>query len=322
MTLPRTVLAAAADALRGDASDAVLAVAVDTEGSTYAHTGAMALFGGPQGQVGWLSGGCLEPEIARVAEQAAQAGALAWMDIDTRDDEDLLSGSAVGCRGRLHLALWPLAGAQSLQPLIADWLQGHGGLRVAIDADGGIQAQVDAQHAQWRLPVQGHAAAPAYAIALPAPPRLVVLGGGPEAPSLLPLLCSLGWRVVLVERRPRWRGQGALADEAWDLSPADAVARLHATDTVLVMHHHFELDREALAALAARADAQRVDYVGLLGPTRRRDDLFRVLSPAAREALRGSLRSPVGMPLGGQGPEAIALSIAAQLQAHRHGRAA
>jgi len=82
-----------------------------------------------------------------------------------------------------------------------------------------------------------------------------------------------------------------------------------------VMHHHFELDREALAALSARAPG----YLGLLGPSRRRDDLFRVLPAHAREALRACLRSPVGLPLGGQGAEAIALSIAAQLQAHRHG---
>jgi xanthine dehydrogenase accessory factor len=50
---------------------------------------------------------------------------------------------------------------------------------------------------------------------------------------------------------------------------------------------------------------------------RRREDLFRVLPLAAREALLPRLRSPVGLKLGGQGPEAIALSIAAQLQAQR-----
>jgi xanthine dehydrogenase accessory factor len=86
-------------------------------------------------------------------------------------------------------------------------------------------------------------------------------------------------------------------------------------DAVLVMHHNFELDREALEALAATS----VPFIGLLGPRRRRDDLFKLLTPEARAALSPRLRSPIGLALGGPGPEAIALSIAAQLQAWRHG---
>jgi xanthine dehydrogenase accessory factor len=86
-------------------------------------------------------------------------------------------------------------------------------------------------------------------------------------------------------------------------------------EVALVMHHNFELDREALQALATSP----IGFVGLLGPVRRRDDLFRVLPADAREALLPRLHSPVGLHLGGSGPEAIALSIAAQLQRHLHG---
>ena len=96
---------------------------------------------------------------------------------------------------------------------------------------------------------------------------------------------------------------------------AAAAVGIAASDAALVMHHHFELDREALLALAATA----IPFVGLLGPVRRREDLFRVLPRAARDALLPRLHSPVGLKLGGQGPEAIALSIAAQLQAWRCG---
>ena len=316
MTAARTVLAAVATSLGEKASDRVLTVVLDTEGSTYAHAGAMALFG-EHTQAGWLSGGCLEPDIARRAREAAAEGALVWMDIDTRDDEDLLSGSAVGCRGRLHLALWPLARAEGLLPLLESWLRGDGILQLEFQADGQLSARVGEHAAQWTLPTQGVlASSDGYRLTIAPPPRVLVFGGGPESPLLLPLLRSLGWRVVVIERRPRWREQAVWADEHWELTPTDAAMRAHADDAVLVMHHHFELDREALAALVEPAPA----YLGLLGPTRRRDDLFRVLPASAREALRSSLRSPVGLPLGGQGPEAIALSIAAQLQTHRHGR--
>jgi xanthine dehydrogenase accessory factor len=131
----------------------------------------------------------------------------------------------------------------------------------------------------------------------------------------VPLLRQLGWHVTVVERRPRWTAPAALADVHLAQAPEAALrAAPRAFDAALVMHHDFDRDREALAALADAATG----FIGLLGPVRRREDLFRLLPAAAREALAPRLHSPVGLDLGGQGPEAIALSIAAQLHARRH----
>jgi xanthine dehydrogenase accessory factor len=80
------------------------------------------------------------------------------------------------------------------------------------------------------------------------------------------------------------------------------------------MTHTAEHDLAALAALAAH-DAR---YVGLLGPPARRDELLERLTPAQRAALEGRLHAPVGLKLGGEGPEAIALTIAAELQREFH----
>jgi xanthine dehydrogenase accessory factor len=154
----------------------------------------------------------------------------------------------------------------------------------------------------------------AWSVEIPAPPTVAIFGAGPETPALLPVLRNLGWMVTLVEQRPRWAPLAAGADAAIERSPQAALSALACFDAALVMHHHFELDREALAALAGTG----IGFIGLLGPARRRDDLFRVLSPAARAALSPRLHSPVGLDLGGHGPEAIALSIAAQLHAYRH----
>ena len=314
----RHVLDAALAALeRGE--PAALAVVVRTEGSTYVDAGAMALFGPRTVQAGWLSGGCLEPAIEARACAAAQAGDCDWMDIDTRDDEDLLSGSAVGCRGRLHLALLPLARLDGWPELVDVWRQGREPLLLTFAAADTLHAQCGSRQATWRLRA---AAAPPewagpYRLRIAPPPRVVVFGGGPESAGLLPLLRRLGWITTLVERRERWRAASALADHPLDATPtlATAAADIAASDAALVMHHHFELDRETLLALSATA----IPFVGLLGPVRRREDLFRVLPSDARAALLPRLRSPIGLKLGGQGPEAIALSIAAQLQAWRCG---
>lgn len=316
----RAVLEASAAALqRGDAAS--LALVVETEGSTYVRAGAMALFGGSDGQVGWLSGGCLEPAIERGAIEAAQQRRIEWLDIDTRDDEDLFAGSAVGCRGRLWIALLPLQAMGGWSELVAAWRAGAGALRIGVEGNGGVSCALAGNAAQhWSLPAAAPPAdwadADAWQVEIAAPPAVLVLGAGPEAPVLLPLLRSLGWMTTLVERRPRWKPLATLADVALEQSPEAALSSLRAErfDAALVVHHHFELDREALAALATSG----IGFIGLLGPPRRRDDLFRVLPADARAALLPRLHSPVGLNLGGHGPEAIALSIAAQLHAHRH----
>lgn len=313
---PRAVLEASAHAPVGTST---LALVLETSGSTYVRAGAVALFGEQGLQAGWLSGGCLEPEIATRALEAASRGRMGWMEIDTRDDEDLLSGSAVGCRGRLRLALLPLALLGDWPSWVGAWRDGGAPLRIAVDANGVLDLTMGPRNASWSLPMDvpaWDAAQARWTVSIAAPSSVLVLGAGPETPLLLPLLRALGAVTTLVERRPRWRSGGVSADTAIDDTPTGALAGMkRAHDAALVMHHHFELDREALAALAHAP----IGFIGLLGPTRRRDDLFRVLPPDVREALLPRLHSPVGLHLGGSGPETIALSIAAQLQRHLHG---
>jgi xanthine dehydrogenase accessory factor len=278
----------------------------------------MALFGAQEGQVGWLSGGCLEPEIEKHARSAVVRTCIEWMDIDTRDDEDLIGGSALGCRGRLRLALLPLAALRGWPVLVEAWRQGRGTLRLSVSTEGGISAGVGELEQQWRMDAahsdEFHASARQWDLKVSAPPAVLVFGAGPETPTLLPLLRNLGWMTTLVERRARWLTEAHHADALIEASPEAASSMPgQAFDAALVMNHNFEMDREALLALAG----SEIPFVGLLGPNRRREDLFRVLPDSAHQALRSRLYSPVGLKLGGQGPEAIALSIAAQLQEFR-----
>ncbi|WP_229796643.1 XdhC family protein [Thermomonas carbonis] len=310
---PRTVLeAAAASIRRGDRG--VLALVLETEGSTYAGVGDLVLFDDDL-QVGWLSGGCLEPQLAKRARDVADSGGIDLVEIDTRSDDDLLAGSALGCRGRLRIAMLPLRSMPGVDALIDAWLHGGVSLLARISTDAEVEFQAGSQRAQWRLRNE-HQAWPgdarSWRLLLQRLPRLLVLGAGPETSTLIPLLRELGWFACLAERRSRWSVMGHSADAHLQLAPASAIHDV-TPDAVLVMHHDFELDREALDALAGTD----IDFIGLLGPRRRRDDLFKLLAPNQCESLVPRLRSPVGLDLGGRGPEAIALSIAAQLQQWR-----
>ena len=312
----RAVLEASAQAAQHES--AVLALVVATEGSTYVRPGAMALFAGDTGQTGWLSGGCLEPEIERRAHRAASAARLDWFEVDTREDEAMFSGSALGCRGKLRLALLPLRSMPRWGQLVEAWLRAESPLSIALEAGGGIRAAVGSLERRWQLASseQGDASIAKWAVEIPSPPTVAIFGAGPETSSLLPALRGLGWIVTLIEQRPRWASLATGADTAIATAPQAAFASPADArfDAALVMHHHFELDREALAAIAQT----HIGFVGLLGPARRREDLFRVLPADVRESLVHRLHSPVGLDLGGHGPESIALSIAAQLHAYRH----
>jgi xanthine dehydrogenase accessory factor len=314
----RAVIEGALCAIR-DNTPATLAIVVDTTGSTYVRRGAIALFGVIGKQVGWLSGGCLEPEIASRAMRAAERSCVEWMEIDTRDDEDLFAGSAVGCRGRLRLALLPVVAMDGWDALAQAWIGGAGALHFSLDAAGRIDCRIGGLARSWMFRSEfagwqeDQTAMERWTVELPEPPTVLIFGAGPEIPLLVPLLRSLGWMTWLSESRPRWQANAEFADHWLSERPAAAlesvdIASLRAS---LVMQHNFELDREALEVLAPTS----VPFVGLLGPTRRRDDLFKLLSDDVREALSPRVRSPVGLDLGGHGPEPIALSIAAQLQA-------
>lgn len=292
-----------------------LVIVLETEGSTYARAGTPVLFG-EHGHQGWISGGCLEPDIQRRAQDVATSGHIDWMEIDTRDDAAMFSGSAVGCRGCQRIVMLPVAALLPARAALAAWLRGPEPLQWAVHSDGAmvmrcgsdaVALQMPARPLPWAAPrrqwrLQWHRA-----------PHVLLLGAGPEAAPLVPLLQGLGWQVDVAEPRETWRSRAVGVSACSDASVLLAETR-SAPDAALVMHHNFELDLQALERLAPTATR----LIGLLGPERRRDDLFSLLPADTVAALLPRLRSPAGLSLGGRGAEAIALSIAAQLQAWRH----
>ncbi|TDR47675.1 xanthine dehydrogenase accessory factor [Tahibacter aquaticus] len=290
---------------------AALGLVVATQGSTYRKPGALVYLPANGARRGWLSGGCLEAELEQAAGDVIAAAQARHLRIDTRSDDDLVFGSASGCRGVVELMLFPL---HEQAPLLAALrtLDAGGVLQLDIAADGGGIARHAAQ--QWHWPGAGVAAVPRWSLRLRAPPRLLLLGAGPETAPLLRLMHLLGWRVDVVEQRARWFAPLAAADahveRLADLN-GDAVV----FDAAVVMSHHYSRDSEYLQFCAQSAIA----WIGLLGPPARRDALLADLAGAVHAQLAPRLHAPVGLRLGGEGPEAIALAIAAALQQHAAG---
>jgi len=304
-------------------SACALGVVIETNGSTYRKRGALILLDATGVRAGALSGGCLEGELEQHARSVLASGRAMMARFDTRGDEDRLFGSGVGCSGEMNLLLMPLSPDDApLRSALVDactrsaWLKLV--LATAPDHLGCGEARVGSH--VYRFDGTGRAASTTQsfvervAIALTPPPRVLMLGAGPETRPLAALAHMLGWYVEVVEHRERWTlhadCQGV--DRRHPGGP-DVLGELLGSrhfDAVLVMNHNYDLDARCLAHLAESS----AGYVGLLGPPARRDALLTEIGDIAATQLEPRLYAPVGLRLGGEGPEAIALAIVAQLQ--------
>lgn len=328
----------------------VLATVFDTLGSTYTKAGHRILIAANGDYQGLVSGGCLEGDLAERARGVLETGEPAAVTYDMRGDADELWGLGVGCNGLIRVFLQPLlaehgyepfasiarqflgrargaaatvidAGRSGLRPgttLVAGaegQIEWHGGTRPAdgpfVDAlEAGCRRAIEAHRAEYVTDAAG--AAVLYAAIEPVP-RVLVLGAGLDAIPVVSFAADLGWIVDVADHRPAYleRGGFSRADHVSLVEPPSLREQipLGDYDAIIVMSHHLATDRTYLSQL----EGVPARYLGVLGPPARRARLLDALGDAG-EALRPRLRGPVGLDIGADSPESIALSVVAELQ--------
>lgn len=324
-----------------------LVTVVETQGSTYTKAGHRMLVADQGDYHGLVSGGCLEGDLAAHASEVITSGEPQLLTYDLRDDADEIWGLGIGCNGLLRLLVQRLDPAHHYQPYLdiaechrsfaggqlgiviqssmaaiplgATWLQSAAGISHSNLDDAGVAAVGQALATDSRPGIRAVSAAGDSLEVLQtrvAPvPRLLVIGAGPDAVPLVRLAVELGWRVTITDHRPAYLDAPGLnvADARIHARPGSLAGQLtpdefHAS---VVMTHHLDSDREHLRELAATGPA----YVGLLGPRARRDRLLDDLGDAGI-ALQPRLHGPVGLDIGADSPETIALAVAAEIQAY------
>lgn len=159
-----------------------------------------------------------------------------------------------------------------------------------------------------------------------APPiPLVVIGAGHDAIPLVTLAKALGWHVTVVDNRPAYATQGRFPDaDVVVVCPPEGVGdrvTLGPTTAVLVMTHNYGSDLRLLRTLLPVP----LRYLGVLGPKKRTDELLRDLQHGdtpitLTSAQRARLYAPVGLDIGADTPQTVALAIVAEIQAVLAGR--
>ncbi len=305
-----------------EGTEAALATLVAVAGSSYRRPGARALIL-PGRRVGSISGGCLEEDVRLRAERVLATGNPELVTYDTTPDNDLTWGMNLGCPGVIQVFIERVPAARP------SWMRAlMGNTEAGRPTDlgivyGGVPPAAQGTFLAAELPP----AAPAAQIfreRVEPPQPLVVFGAGDDAVPLVRMAKVLGWRVTLVDSRRAMANCDRFpeADAVIVTLPAsmDEHVGFDAGSYAVVMTHRFAEDLELLRILLARP----IRYLGLIGSRGRAQRLLgrlrhegATLDPTALEALR----APVGLDLGATNPEAIALSILAEMQCCQSGHA-
>jgi len=153
------------------------------------------------------------------------------------------------------------------------------------------------------------------------PPELIVFGAGHDAAPVAQLAWAVGFSVTIVDARQAFltaeRFPGATLVCA-HFSQFAVYVNLSAGSFVLIMNHHVERDQECLR-FSIESDA---GYIGVLGPRSRFDRLLAGLADRGyvpESSRLASVRSPVGLALGAETPQEVAVSILSEILAIRRG---
>lgn len=290
-----------------------LATVVETQGSVYRRPGARMLIAEGLPLHGLVSGGCLEGDLAERS--------LSGPQLVTYDNAEELWGAGIGCNGVISLWLEPLT-----PRLLQFWQEALEQRRPArsalmyrcIDSAqskdrfrlGATSFRLGQRWFDNEIPVawqSGHYHGQGWSVfveQLQPPPHLVVCGAGPDAVPLVAGAVRLGWDVQVVDHRPGFLEPGRFPGASLSATP-------DIRQNLVIMSHNLERDRGYLdLALASRAS-----YIGMLGP---RERTRRLLNGRQDARLHG----PVGLDLGSETPEEIALSILAEIMAVQSNRQA
>ena len=309
---------------RGDA--AALVTLVRVEGSSYRRPGARLLVTTGGNTVGSISGGCLETEVAKKARWTASGGAIVERFSTVFDDTAEIP-YGLGCGGTLDLLFEPVdtpeaaalltamrASLAGLRRNVVTWLpQNEQPLRRAVYDESGTTlfaspgvSSPDLVFDEW----------------LESPQRLLLFGAGDDAQPMTQMASLLGWTTIVIDGRAQLaRPERFPSAEAVLASSdlGDVVPRRE--DAIVIMGHSYEQDRAWLTTILPHQPR----YLGLLGSRHRSALLVSEVAASLGWTLDQAcqnLFAPVGLDLGGDGAEAIALATIAEIQACCQGKLA
>jgi xanthine/CO dehydrogenase XdhC/CoxF family maturation factor len=332
-----------------------LATLVKTIGSTYRRPGARMLVLTNGASAGGISGGCLERDVVEKAKAACEKGESVVLTYDTSPEEDIVFGTGLGCKGAVHILVEQLrlgSSADELMRFVGKIFQQRCsgvaatvfriqgeipvrlGDRLMLDAEGHVAGQMEDQELQPKMLAAASEALAAnrsrtmefelpggsvevFVEVIHSPAPLVIFGAGYDAIPLSRMAKDAGFHVTVADVRPAYAQTSRFpeADVVKVVRPEQiAQIGLSPNTAAVIMSHNYSTDCDFLKALLPL----NLLYLGLMGPRARARKMLQELREAGLQggdALFQRIHNPVGLDIGAESPEQIALAILAEIQA-------
>ncbi len=335
-----------------------LATVVHVEGSSYRRPGARMLVTDDGQLTGAISGGCLEGDALRKALHAIHQQQNKLVVYDTTQEDDRQFGVQLGCNGIVHILFEPIDGRAVCHPIRllktgagkkrdsvlvtlfcmdrsreqpgTSLLYMEGIVETALPSAMREAVMTDTKEAFgqrrscFREYPLGSPACTGFIEFVPPAPALVIAGAGNDVLPLVDIVTMLGWHTTIVDGRRHYATplRFAKADKVFVSRPGRLLEQLStdAQTLFLLMTHNYNYDLAVLRELMRNS----YRYIGILGP---RKKFERMLGDLQEEGLipgegqLSSIYSPVGLDIGAETAQEIAISIVAEIQAVLSGKA-
>lgn len=330
-----------------------LATVVHVEGSSYRRPGARMLITEDGELTGAISGGCLEGDALRKSLLVIMQDHPMLVTYDTSDEDDAFIGVALGCNGIIQVLIEPVLTTvrqnpiELLRKLTANRLpsvlvtlfslenrrDNTQGTRLLLKGDevwaneeGSLPCRetlcreakgvLENRESVFRRYKSEENEICAFIEYVQPEIKLVIAGAGNDIFPVVDIADVLGWETTLIDGRPNYANKQRFSSCNIIIGePENALDEVKMDDrtAVLLMTHNYNYDKALMKQLLRR----KVKYIGMLGPGKKRERMLKELREEglAVTGIPANVFSPVGLDIGAETSEEIALSVTSEIKA-------
>lgn len=332
-----------------------LATVVHVEGSSYRRPGARMLISEDAEITGSISGGCLEGDAFRKALLVILSDKAMLVTYDTADEDDAKFGMGLGCQGVIQVLIEPLQGEkgaaiiQLLQKATAsrqyaslvtffsmsdkkapqygsvylrsEKNESFGTLPLlskdTIDAE--AKLVIEQRKSSFKKYVIDQQEIIVFTELIQPPVSLVVVGAGNDVIPVVKMAEMLGWQSTVLDGRPMYASRERFPMPTCQVfhSKAEQIldrVQIDARTVFVLMSHNYNYDLAVLKVLLQHP----LTYIGVLGPHKKMNMMMADLAESGihlTDIQKEAIHGPVGLHIGAETAEEIAVSIIAEIQA-------
>jgi len=341
------------DSLDLSKTRAAMATVVKVYGSAYRRPGARMLITEGGNFIGTISGGCLEGDALAKAKMCIAEQKPTLITYDTRDDSSAKVGANLGCNGMIDVLLEPITNDSIAISIIRNHLSSNYTTTLALIYDDslgeltGMRIVFGAENEQNLVPAlaaqiaanllqsseTGHSFSETHNFdgrdisvfyeTIKPQVQLIIFGSGLDSHPIISFAKQLGWKVLItsdsytITEPHRFEG----ADDIRYIDRKEILENIEISNRTfcILISHNYKYDFNVLKTII-HTDTP---YIGILGPRKRAEKILNDLKENNINLNDNQLEkifSPIGLEIGGDNPEEIALSIVSEIQTVIHGK--